>query len=1517
VSQPPCASSPSVPPWPDRPSVCVVAHHADLVAVLGAAPGDVAGDLRLVTSDGVTVDRVGRWTIDAALHGDPRRDWSEAAALPVVAGADVVVFVDGAAPIDGWLAGLLAAFADDPHLGGAQPAVLAADGTLAHAGALVFADGTVAPYGAGARWPDAPPYACRRHVDAFGPACVALRGPWLARVAAEDLTVADPVARSAAVAFALRRLGVRTWFEPAARVVVPRSATSAPTAGASDVLTERYARELREQPSPATGARHLDALAHRPQGGFGPGEVLAHDWLASRVAARHAKRVWMIDPATLTFDRDTGHLRAYRIVEELRAQGHHVLYVADHAEGRDEYVPALSRLGVMSWGADPRLVLGHPLGEELAGVFRPPVGELALRHPADLVWLSFHYLVPRYLPDLRAFLPDTPVVLDTVDVHHVREGREAEVLGRDDLRRQARRTRRQELAACRAVDAVVCVTEDDADVVRRAAPGVDVHLVSVVHDLEDPGPDFDARQGLFFVASFVPTPNGDAMRWYRDEIRPRLDARCDAAGVARIPLTIAGFDPRGEAAALAGPGIEVVGRIPEVLPYLHRARVSIAPLRWGAGVKGKVCEAMAAGLPVVGTSVAFEGLDVVHGEHSLVADDADAFAEAVFRLHEDRALWARVRAAAPGHIDERVGRGRLRRDLAPVLDAGRRLPSRRVHTASTAAGRAGVISVIVHADDDQETLSSCLGNLRLGADRRVEVVVVDDGLIPPVERAVVAAVGGRLVRLEERVGYRAAVEQGIAESTGELLLCMGSEVLLGPRWAESVRRALADPTVGAVGLRTNTGVGWAALDLPAYRTDQDFQARAALVASGGTGGSAGPGALAEVAALDPSGIALRRDTLAALDGRLDLDAGAQPWLGVVRAEGRRLVLADDLVAHRQHRGPARLDVTPLGFEPALPALAAEPLPVTAVVVGRDARLALRHLSASLDGLVAERVWVDTGSRDGSDLLAARLGWRVVDGRGDEPALRNPWVLHLEPQEVAVVRDRAGLRAALAADDVAAYAVAVWGAPGPYRPAALTPWRREARLVRVGRDDGPSPAATAPLAPGLEVVGQRPSPDQAAAARRSAARPLARADALAGAGLHGWALDVALDVLDTPTATGASAADTLRTALRAALDLADDEAVARVAAELERAEPALDADTRAVAAASVALAAGDAASALRRLEPLVRRGPTGPDPSFARVWAPTLAARAELARGRTREAWHRLRRAAVWGDGFPGWGSLLDARPAAVPEAEVVALALAGDGLGGLLDALADRPEAERAHWLQLLLDQLPQPEALAGALLVGASAEDLARLPAADLVAAAADALVRRRARARRRARDLDRPLSILLTADGGPATCLAWLEALVAAGHHDAYELVVVDNGTRDDTAALLACLEGDVEVVRLPVPVRYGHAVVEAVARLRGRTCLLTTTAVPLPDDALATAVRLAHAPPGWWAAPPPAAAVVVPTPLLLAGGALDAAAVDGPALVAAVVAVARAALPDACEAAASGTAAASLLTPHEVPA
>jgi GT2 family glycosyltransferase/glycosyltransferase involved in cell wall biosynthesis len=568
-----------------------------------------------------------------------------------------------------WLEPLVDALDEDPALAAVQPKLLYPDGRLNDAGGLVFGGGEPWVYGKGSPEPDAPQFSCRRAPDYASGACLLVRREAFTDVGGFDPRYAPAYYEDTDLSFALRAAGWKVLYEPASKVVHVEGGTAGTDLGQglkqyqvvnADKFASKWADELALRP--ALGSNAVESWAHRPQGGFGPGELLrVRDDTAveaARLEAAETKSVLVLDPFMPVFDRASGGLRTFTMLRSLREAGHAVTFYA-LAGGSRHYADAVGRLGIACFGGDRSEATGRGPGYSQA--VWPTLKELLTVWHFDAIIVSPWSTAEVTLDELRRYAPHATVILDTNDVHFLRLERAAALDGQRAA--EAVNTKRRELSVYRRADRVVCVTDADAETVRAEIPDADIVIVPNAHAEVDSGPGFDERTGCLFVGNFNHQPNGDAVAWWKQEIGPLL-----AEGLPDAGLTVVGNDPMGAAAALAGPGVTVEGTVASTLPYLHRARVSVAPLRYGAGMKGKVGEAMAAGVPVVVTTIAAEGMGLVDEENALVADTASAFAAAVDRLYGDPELWQRLRDAGRAHAMTHFGIDRMRRGVAEMLE---------------------------------------------------------------------------------------------------------------------------------------------------------------------------------------------------------------------------------------------------------------------------------------------------------------------------------------------------------------------------------------------------------------------------------------------------------------------------------------------------------------------------------------------------------------------------------------------------------------------------------------------------------------------------------------------------------------------------------------------------------------------------------------------------------------------------------------------------------------------------------
>lgn len=530
---------------------------------------------------------------------------NDGAALAV--GEYVVFLNNDTVPQPGWLDALLATFADHPGTGLAGAQLIYPDGRLQEAGGLVFSDGNAHNFGR-FESPNDPRYLHVRDADYCSGAAIAVPRGLFERLGGFDTRYAPAYFEDTDLAFAVRNEGLRTLYQPASKVVHLEGVT----AGTS-VHQGVKAHQVRN--------RHTFAAKWH--------DVLQRQWPLDTppdVAAvpQGQRRVLVIDSSTPRPDHDSASLRLVNLMRLLREEGAHVTFVPVDLNDAGAHTQRLQALGVQTW---------------YAPFFGTPAAWIR-EHGArfDTVVVCRHYVLREWLPLLRRHAPQARLVFDTVDLHYLRERRGAEIAQDTSLLRASDRTRALELDMIARSDTTLVVSDVERTLLAQDAPSAHVEILSNLHQVHGRGHAFGDRHDLVFVGGFRHPPNVDAARWFATEVFPLVRER-----LPEVRFHCIGSDPTPEITALAAqPGVQVHGHVPDLSPYMDGARIAIAPLRFGAGVKGKVNLSMAHGQPVVATACAVEGMHLRDGEDVLVADDARSFADAVTRLYSDEALWQRL-----------------------------------------------------------------------------------------------------------------------------------------------------------------------------------------------------------------------------------------------------------------------------------------------------------------------------------------------------------------------------------------------------------------------------------------------------------------------------------------------------------------------------------------------------------------------------------------------------------------------------------------------------------------------------------------------------------------------------------------------------------------------------------------------------------------------------------------------------------------------------------------------------------
>lgn len=521
-------------------------------------------------------------------------------------GRFVVFLNNDTVPQPGWLDALRATFGAQRDVGIVGAQLVYPDGRLQEAGAMLARDGRGESRGRFVD-PTHPEFAWCADVDYVSGAALMIERGLFERLGGFDPRYAPAYYEDTDLAMRVRAAGLRVLVQPVARVV-HLEGTTAGTDPASGMKAAQ-ARNL-----PVFAAHWRDALAARP--------VEPVD--AGRLPRPGTPQVLIVDNLTPDPDRDSASLRLVNLMRLLREDGAHVVFLPADRRHAGETTRALQALGIEVWH-DPHV----------GGVAR---WMRSHGHRFQRVVLCRHYIAREFLPLVRAHAPQARVVFDSIDLHYVREQRGADVAGDGSLARAAARTRALELDVIARSDMTLVVSAIEAEVLAADAPAARVTVLSNLHEIAGAGAAFEDRRDLVFVGGFRHPPNVDAMRWFLGEVFPRIRAALPDVEFH----CIGGYVPDTIAAHADTPGVHIHGHVPDIGPYMDGCRIAVAPLRFGAGVKGKVNLSMAHGQPVVATSCAAEGMHLRAGEDVLLADDASTFASAVVTLYGDPALWSRL-----------------------------------------------------------------------------------------------------------------------------------------------------------------------------------------------------------------------------------------------------------------------------------------------------------------------------------------------------------------------------------------------------------------------------------------------------------------------------------------------------------------------------------------------------------------------------------------------------------------------------------------------------------------------------------------------------------------------------------------------------------------------------------------------------------------------------------------------------------------------------------------------------------
>ena len=548
-------------------------------------------------------------------------------------GRFIVMLNNDTRVVEGWLDELLDSFTLWPRAGLVGSKLFYHDGSLQEAGGIIWRDGSSWNYGRNDD-PNRPQYCYARQVDYISGCSIALpRELW------DDLDGFDELfmpayCEDADLALRVCAAGKQVWFQPRSRIIHYEGKTSGTDTGNG---TKAY----QVINSKKLFLRWRERLSiHRPN-------AVAPFFERERQVA---KRLLVVDVSTPTPNQDAGSVQTFMALRCALALDYKVHFVPeDNWLFQPDYTVDLQRIGVDCAYAP------YELGFE---AYMNRYGWLF-----DAVLVYRPSVLERCLPVIRDTAPQAAVLFHVADLHYLRMERTAALNDDQDLWQAAAAMKLREQVLVEAADCTITHSEVENTLLCELSGQDNIVTWPLMVDFFGTDKLFPARKDICFLGGYGHPPNIDAVLYFVEEIFPLL--RKAEPG---IRFLIAGSRMPDEIRALACEDIVTLGMIDDLRDLFDPCRVFVCPLRAGAGVKGKVASAMSYGIPVVSTDIGVEGAGLCNGSHVLVANGAEAFAEAVLRLYRDKALWTSISDEGQRFVKDNLSTAMGGRVLAQAID---------------------------------------------------------------------------------------------------------------------------------------------------------------------------------------------------------------------------------------------------------------------------------------------------------------------------------------------------------------------------------------------------------------------------------------------------------------------------------------------------------------------------------------------------------------------------------------------------------------------------------------------------------------------------------------------------------------------------------------------------------------------------------------------------------------------------------------------------------------------------------